>query len=296
MAPRSMTVDIGSGYLDVLVWEPAGAARPTGAQGAVATVVALHGFPETSWEWEPVAGILAGEGIRVVAPSQRGYSPGARPGDVADYAIEHLSSDVLTVADHFGLERIHVLGHDWGASVAWWLAAHHPGRVATLTAVSVPHLGAFSDAVATDPDQQRRSAYFGLYREEGRAEDVLLEGEGRRLREMFGDEVPTELVDRHLAVLGDREGLTGALNWYRAMRRYDLPDVAVPTTFIWGEEDTAIARSGAEATAARMAGDYHFVPVAGAGHWLPERFPALVAGETLARVSRAQDRPGGPGS
>lgn len=285
MSPRSFTVEIDVGYLEVLGWEPHGAVHPAGADEPVTTVVALHGFPETAWEWEPLAGILVEAGIRVVAPNQRGYSSGARPREVSDYAIEHLGADVLAVAEHVGLDRIHVLGHDWGASVAWWLAAHHPGRVASLTAVSVPHLGAFSDAVATDPDQQRRSAYFGLFRQEDRAEDVLLEDRGRRLREMF-DDVPAELVDRHLAVLGERDGLTGALNWYRAMRRYDLPDVTVPTTYIWGEDDMAIARSGAEATTRRVTGDYRFVPVPGAGHWLPEQHPELVAEETLARVGR----------
>lgn len=283
MSPRSFTVGIDVGHLEVLGWEPHGSVHPTGAGEPVPTVVALHGFPETAWEWEPLAGILVEAGIRVVAPNQRGYSAGARPRGVADYAIEHLGADVLAVADHVGLDRIHVLGHDWGASVAWWIAAHHPDRIASLTAVSVPHLGAFSEAMVTDPDQQRRSAYFSLFRQEDRAEDVLLEDRARRLREML-DDVPAELVDRHLAVLGGRDGLTGALNWYRAMRRYDLPDVTVPTTYIWGEEDMAIARSGAEATTRRVTGDYRFVPVPGAGHWLPEQHPELVAQETLDRV------------
>lgn len=286
MEPRSITVEIDAGHLDVLVWEPHSTEQLTGGQEAVITVLALHGFPETAWEWEPVAEILVEAGIRVVAPNQRGYSSGARPRGIDDYAIEHLSADVLDVADHVGVDRIHVLGHDWGASVAWWLAAHHADRVASLTAVSVPHLGAFSDAVATDPDQQRRSAYFGLFRQEGKAEDVLLEGRAHRLRAMF-DDVPTDLVDRHLAVLEERDGLTGALNWYRAMRRYDPPDVTVPTTYIWGEEDPAIARSGAEATAGRMTGDYRFVPVTDAGHWLPELHPELVARETLARLGHS---------
>ncbi|WP_314033507.1 alpha/beta hydrolase [Dietzia sp. CH92] len=281
MEPRSVSVDVPVGTLDVLVWD-AGTPEPSADPGR--TVLALHGFPESAWEWERVAGVLTGHGVRVIAPMQRGYSPGARPDGIEAYAIEHLAADALAVMDRFGLGRAHVLGHDWGSSVAWWLAGHHAGRVASLTAVSVPHLGAFADAVASDPDQQARSAYFDLFRQEGKAEDVLLEDGARRLRAMFAGQVPDDLVSRHLGILGDRAALTGALNWYRAMRRYELPDVTVPTTFVWGGRDPAIARSGAEATAARVAGEYRFVPLPDAGHWLPEQDAELLAREVLERI------------
>lgn len=281
MEPRRTTADVSAGTLDVFVWEPD---RRAVDAGDARTVLALHGFPESAWEWEKVAEILAGQGVRVVAPMQRGYSPAARPVGVHNYAIEHLAADALDVADGQGLDRVHVLGHDWGASVAWWLAAYHPDRVASLTAISVPHLAAFSAAIESDPDQQARSAYFGLLRQEGKAEDVLLDGDAHRLRAMFDGQVPASLVARHLNVLGERSALTAALNWYRAMRRYDLPDVTVPTTFLWGGQDPAIARSGAEATAARVTGDYRFVDRDDLGHWLPEQDPAWVAREVLARV------------
>lgn len=276
MEPRKLTVDVAVGRLDVLEWGPEDDSAPA--------VLALHGFPETAWEWQQVAELLTREGIRVVAPLQRGYSAGARPVEVGLYDIEHLAADALAVLDHLGLRRAHVVGHDWGASVAWWLAGRHPGRISTLTAVSVPHLEAFADALASDADQQARSAYFELFRQPGKAEDVLLGDGARRLRAMFDGQVSDDQVNRHLAVLGDHDGLTGALNWYRAMRRYPLPDVAVPTTLIWGDGDPAIARSGAEATATRMTGDYRFVPLTGVGHWLPEQEPEAVAREILGRI------------
>ena len=152
--------------------------------------------------------------------------------------------------------------------------------------MSVPHLGACADALATDPDQQERSAYFRLFRQADKAEDVLLEDGLHRLKAMFGGDVPPPLVAAHLEVVGDRAGLTGALNWYRAMRRYEVPDVTVPTTFVWGDEDMAISRSGAEATQARVTADYRFVPVPGGGHWLPEQHPELLAREVLTQVRR----------
>lgn len=281
MRPHRVTVDIPAGQLDVLVWDPD---DPVKGDSPRPTVLALHGFPESAWEWQPVADILVREGVRVVAPMQRGYSAGARPTGIEDYAIEYLAQDVVAVAEHLELGPIHLLGHDWGACVAWWLAAHQPDRLATLTAVSIPHLGAFADALARDPEQQERSAYFGLFRQSGKAEDILLEDGAHRLRAMFGEDVAPTLVAAHLEIVGNRAGLTAALNWYRAMRRYEVPDVDVPTTFVWGEEDVAIARSGAEATEARVTADYRFVPVPGGGHWVPEQHPELLAREILARL------------
>lgn len=281
MCPRELSVDVQAGRLEVLVWDADGTGM---GDEPVPTVLALHGFPESANEWRPVAEILARNGVRVVAPLQRGYSPGARPTAVEDYSIELLAEDVLAVAEHLQLGAFHLVGHDWGACVAWWLAGHQPNRLTSLVAISVPHLGAFAEAIGTDPDQQERSAYFTLFREPGKAEDVLLADGARRLRAMFTDAVPEDLVTQHMDVVGTRDGLTGALNWYRAMRSYELPDVSVPTTFIWGDQDMAIARSGAEATAERMTGDYRFVPVSGGGHWIPEENPELVAAEVLARV------------
>src|SRR5688500_5204476 len=103
-------------------------------------VMLLHGFPETSLSWTAVAPLLAEAGFHVIAPDQRGSSPDARPTSVADYAIDHLVADVLSIADVLDLGRFHLVGHDWGASVGWVLAAHHPDRLRTFTAVSVPHL------------------------------------------------------------------------------------------------------------------------------------------------------------
>lgn len=281
MSPCELSVDVQAGRLEVLVWDADGTGM---GDEPVPTVLALHGFPESANEWRPVAEILARNGVRVVAPLQRGYSPGARPTAVEDYSIELLAEDVLAVAEDLQLGAFHLVGHDWGACVAWWLAGHQPNRLTSLVAISVPHLGAFAEAIGTDPDQQERSAYFTLFREPGKAEDVLLADGARRLRAMFTDAVPEDLVTQHMDVVGTRDGLTGALNWYRAMRSYELPDVSVPTTFIWGDQDMAIARSGAEATAERMTGDYRFVPVSGGGHWIPEENPELVAAEVLARV------------
>jgi len=118
-------------------------------------VVLLHGFPETSIMWSSLMGSLADEGYHCFAPDQRGYSPGARPGSVEDYAYPKLVSDITGLTDALGYTRFHLIGHDWGSAVGWALIHQHPDRVRSWTAMSVPHLDAFASATADDSESPR---------------------------------------------------------------------------------------------------------------------------------------------
>ncbi|AWB91140.1 alpha/beta fold hydrolase [Aeromicrobium chenweiae] len=250
-------------------------------------IILLHGFPETSLSWASVAGRLTDAGFRVIAPDQRGYSPHARPEGVEAYATDLLVADVLGIADALGLGTFHLAGHDWGAVVAWLVAAHHPDRVRTLTAVSVPHLAAYNAALRDDPDQQRRAAYIQLFREPaGRAEELLLADAGQRITAMYGDAVPIGLVVRYVAHLAEPGALTAALNWYRAMTAElaSTPHVQVPTTFVWGAQDMAIGRVPAEACGDFVDADYRFVELDGIGHWVPEQAPDSLAEAIIVRA------------
>ena len=122
-------IQVGGLGFEVAVGGPAGGPA----------VLLLHGFPENSRMWDGVVPFLHGAGLRTVAPDQRGYSPGARPAEVTGYAIGEIVGDALGLLDALDLPAAHVLGHDWGAVVGWHLAAKHPDRVRTFTAVSVPH-------------------------------------------------------------------------------------------------------------------------------------------------------------
>src|SRR5437899_908786 len=102
-------------------------------------VLLLHGFPQNRLEWSAVTPLLWAAGLRTIAVDQRGYSPGARPAEVADYRIEQCALDAVEIARAFGYERVHVLGHDWGAIAAWHAVLRHPERVLSFTAVSLPH-------------------------------------------------------------------------------------------------------------------------------------------------------------
>lgn len=259
--------------------------RVTGPEDGV-PIMLLHGFPETSLSWLEVAPRLVDAGFRVHAPDQRGYSPGARPEGVEAYATALLAEDVLGIADALGLDTFHLVGHDWGSAVAWVVAANHPDRVRTLTAVSLPHLGAYNAALRDDPDQQQRASYIEVFRRPGHAEELLLADGARRLTAMYGDTVPVGLVVRYVAHLAEPGALTAALNWYRAMTAAlgDTPHVRVPTTFVWGDEDMAIGRAGAEACGDYVDADYRFVELAGVGHWIPEQAPDSLAEAIIVRA------------
>lgn len=252
-------------------------------------IILLHGFPETSLSWSGVAPLLAHAGLRVIAPDQRGYSPGARPQDVAAYATDVLATDVLDLADALGLDSFHLVGHDWGAAVAWQVAAHHGVRLRSLTAASVPHLAAYGQALRSDPDQQRRASYIGLLRQPGTAEDVLLADGARRLRAMYLDVVPAPQVDGYVTQLSEPGALTAALNWYRAMdsELASTPPVRVPTTFVWSDEDSAIGRVPAERCGDFVEADYRFVELAGVSHWIPEQAPDALTEAILGRIVAA---------
>src|ERR1700733_2346000 len=110
-------------------------------------VLLLHGFPQTGSCWDDALNGLADAGYRAVAPTQRGYSPGAHPDEVQAYRVSELVDDVLAMAATLGRDRFHLVGHDWGGTVAWALAGDHPEAVASLTAVSTPHSAALRQAL-----------------------------------------------------------------------------------------------------------------------------------------------------
>lgn len=251
-----------------------------------ATVLALHGFPQGARSYETVAGLLAARGIRVIAPDQRGYSPDARPVGVEHYRDNVLAADAVAIAAALGAERFHLVGHDWGAHIAWVTAATYPDRVLSLTAVSVPHPTAFSAAIKSDPDQARKSEYIKLFWQEGKAEAVLLKDDGAYLRQALEDVEPA-MIGYYVERLQQPGALTAALSYYRGMHGGTTPSVTVPTTYVWSDGDHALGRTGAEACGQYVDADYRFVPLSGITHWIPEKAPEALADAITHRVTSA---------
>ena len=249
-------------------------------------VLFLHGFPEFADAWQGVMHPIAQAGFHAVAVDQRGYSTGARPGELNNYAIEHLLADVRGFADALGHHRFHLAGHDWGAFLSWVFAAQFPERILSLTAVSTPHPDAFLKAIRTDEDQRQRSQYIPFFRMPGGvAESFLLADDCRVLRSVYQGKLPELAVQENIRRLSEPGALTAGLNWYAALNlEASVGKITVPTLYIWSDQDIALGETAALATAGYVTGPYRFERLEGKTHWLLEEASEQVASLLLAHL------------
>ena len=241
-------------------------------------VLLLHGFPQAGYAGRNQLPVLAALGFRVVAPDQRGYSAGARPPEVSDYVMEELVGDVLGMATALGYERFHLVGHDWGAAVAWILASSAPERVRSLVALSTPHMTAFGRALS-DPNsaQSQASSYMTMFRSAG-SEQLFLANEAQLLKSILSQFSSSETdLNLYLSLLGTPDALRAALNWYRSAipSQGDAPPaspamVSTPTLYVWSTEDCCFDRGTAEASEDFVTGPYQFEVLEGVSHWIAE--------------------------
>jgi pimeloyl-ACP methyl ester carboxylesterase len=253
-------------------------------------VVLLHGFPQDARAFDRLAPVLHTAGLRTLAPDQRGYSPGARPRGRSAYRLRELADDVLALLDAAGLGSAHVVGHDWGAGVAWALAAWHPDRVRTLTSLSVPHPMAMARAAVTG-DQALRSWYVLAFQLPGAPERALLAGGGAPLRRMLlGSGLPAELAEHYVARMRQPGALTAAIDWYRALplgAGTPVGRVRVPTLHVWGTGDRFLGRAATEATGQHVEAPYRLEVLEGVPHWVPELAAERVGELVTAHVRSA---------
>ena len=250
-------------------------------------VLLLHGFPQRNTSWAEVGRRLAEIGLRAVAVNQRGYSPGARPTDVAAYAMPELIADAEAMIDALG-GTVDLVGHDFGGVVGWQLAARHPAKLRSFTSLSTPNQLALNEELARSEEARARFGYILQFREVGAAEQMLLADNAARFRAVFGGAVPADQVDADVAFFAEPGALTAALNWYRAMDRHDadgLEHVRVPTTYVWGSQDLAFGREAAENSRYYVDAPYRFIPLDGVGHWLLEEAVDTVAEAIAEQVT-----------
>ncbi len=242
-------------------------ARAAGpADGPV--VLLLHGFPETSASWRHQLGALGAAGYRVVAPDQRGYSPGARPSGIEAYDPERLVEDTIGFADALGADRVHLVGHDFGGLVAWHTASRHADRLLTLTVASTPHPRAVARSILEGGEQRERSSYMLFFRSDA-AEGWFLDDDAAGLRRALTGVDAEDAV----RVLTQPGAMTAALNWYRALNRgviERMGEISTPTMYVWSTDDPALGQVAAEETASLVAGPYRFEVLDGVDHWVPE--------------------------
>jgi pimeloyl-ACP methyl ester carboxylesterase len=238
-------------------------------EGAGPAVLLLHGFPDSSHLWRHQVPALAGAGLRVIAPDLRGFGASDRPERVEDYRISRSVADPLAVLDELGVERARVAAHDWGAGVAWLLAALHPDRVERLVAMSVGHPGAQRRTI----EAREKAWYTLLFQFNGVAEELLSRDDWRLLREWLRDEGD---IERYVADLSRPGALTAGLSWYRANLhparqlepRRPVPPVAAPTLGIWSSGDPYLTEAQMTGSGEHVTGPWRYERIDGASHWM----------------------------
>ncbi len=259
---------------------------------AAPLVLLLHGFAVSRHLFDQQVPALAEAGYFAVAPDQRGYSAGARPdpADFAQYDLEWLIDDAfeLVAAVGHGARRFHLVGHDWGGSLAWEIADRQPQRLVSLTMLSRPHPAAFGRALREDPEQPHRSRHHKAFLDPGAAASLLAD-DARWLRTRHAaNGVPPAATEKHLSVLGNPPAMEAALAWYRARGTVHRPigPVTVPTLFLWGDADDTVGRMAAEGTRDFVTAPYRFETLPGVGHYAPDQVPERVTALLLEHLAR----------
>lgn len=240
-------------------------------------LILLHGFPEYWGGWRKNIPALAAAGYRLIIPDQRGYNLSDTPNDVQSYALDELCKDILGLLDHFGIQQTYLVGHDWGAAVAWTMAVQSPDRIKKLGILNVPHPAAMMKYIRKSPRQMLKSWYIGFFQIPGLAGWLMslnnFAGVINMLRasSKAGTFSETEL-DEYRKAYTNAGGLGGMINWYRAILRFrpSLPrDVRVkmPVLILWGKQDLALSYEMAEQSLRYCEGG-RLVAFDDATHWV----------------------------
>ncbi len=255
-------------------------------------VVLLHGFPDSGRLWRHQVPALAEAGFQVVVPDLRGYGRSDKPEAVEAYSLLLLAGDVLAILADLGITRTHLVGHDWGAALAWGLASLAPGTVDHLVVLSVGHPATFRRT----PQQCEKSWYMLLFQFPAIAERRLTEDNWARFRNWARH--PD--ADQVIAELEATDSLTPGLDWYRANVPPEswvgpppsLPPVQAPTMGVWSTGDPALTEIQMTDSAQSVAGPWRYERLDGPGHWMQLEAPDQVNALLLDFLPRLHRCPG----
>ena len=246
------------------------------------TLLLLHGWPDTGALWNEVVPDLVENGFRVAVPDLRGCGQSSKPTETSSYRMHHLVDDVLHIIDALGVERVTLIGHDWGAALAWAATSHLVDRVDRLVALSVGHPSAFYGAGI---GQQMRSWYMLLFSQEGLGEAFLRKNDYEAIRRWTGHPRAEEIIEEL-----ERDGQMSAhLRWYRANVPMDsfvvdppvLATIQVPVLGIWSSNDFALTERQMKRSRDYCAKGFTYVRLEGVGHWVSLEAPRELSREIL---------------
>ncbi len=260
--------------------------RDSGDEAAPAAIL-LHGFPDSSAVWNDVTPLLVEGGYRVIAPDMRGFGETDIPVRLADYDIQTGAAvDVIAILDQLNIARTHIVGHDFGAPVAWALAAQKPERFLSLAALSVGHTRAY---LAAGAEQKRRSFYIVVHHLRGMCEWLYRRDDWALLRKHWNS---NRQIEESIAQLSRPGRLTAGLDWYRAnisLKRMAFPPaigefgeeiVRIPTLGVWSSEEKYLVEAQMTGSREFVDAPWTYARIDGASHWLqndaPDRLAALL--------------------
>jgi pimeloyl-ACP methyl ester carboxylesterase len=251
-------------------------------------LILLHGFPEFWFGWRLQIDHFVSSGYRVIIPDQRGYNLSDKPAGIGSYSIELLARDVVGVLDSVAPSKAFVVGHDWGAAVAWYLAARYPEMVSRTAMLSVPHPRVFIRNLITNPAQLWRSWYMLFFLLPWLPEVILRRRDWtllvRALRNTSSPEVFSDPdLEQYKEAWGRSGALTAMLNWYRGVllrpSKFALDSeasrVKVPALLILGKNDQFVGEAMARESL-RYCDDGHLEMFETATHWVQHEEPAQV--------------------
>ena len=247
-------------------------------------VILLHGFPEFWYSWRAQMPALAEAGFRVLVPDQRGYNLSDKPKGVAAYSLDKLSADIFGLMDAVERDKVYLVGHDWGAVVAWWMALSQPQRLHKLAILNVPHPTVFVRHLRSNPAQIFKSWYGMFFQLPWLPEQMMLRNNAAGVELLRRTSNPGSFrdtdLDAYRTAWRQPGAATAMLNWYRALLQHPLappPDdrVHVPTRILWGVNDVALSREmGAESVG--YCDDGEIIWFEKATHWVQHDEPARV--------------------
>lgn len=209
-------------------------------------LILLHGFPDNCFGWGHQMPALAAAGFRVIAPDQRGYGLSGKPRGVKAYDLDELAEDVIALGRHFGQARLRVIGHDWGASVAWWLCSTRPEAMEKAAMINAPHPAIWKQAMYADKEQRKKSRYVKMFRLRWLPEWMMRRKNYSALVEALESSARAGVFEageweRYRKAWSEPKALTSMIHWYRALLKKDLSKpvarIDVPVLLVWGEKD-----------------------------------------------------------